>query len=348
MKSFGTRDLRHANLPDRDDVLLSPPTSPTRGQTFLPSSTHEALPSPPTSPNRAQTFLSSATRSPPTTAPPLPARKTPTGGPFDPARATSPPLLKPTRNYSPARTPAAESAPNGETTPPQSKDSEDWDPPTVPSHNGRSATGLPRTVPLDPAMVGPARPTSPTKSPTKSPPTPPRPLPATLGRMAVPLSSTPTGTRYGAALGGRTASPMAPMATGRQWGGGTPSCGKCGKTVYFAEQVRAIGKTYHRSCLRCTECNTTLDSSRLTENEGNPYCKNCYGKVSRFACCFDTLLTVANSCMVPRATDMPCSGRQVAKKTLLTSKRANVYHVPYDSDDYLVSMPCLMLCYGPL
>lgn len=272
---FGTRDLRHANLPDRDDVLQSPPTSPTRGQAFLPSQTREALPSPPTSPNRAQTFLPSVTRSPPTPAPPLPTRKTPTGGPFDLARAVSPPLLRPTRNYNP-RTPA-EIGSNGETTPPEPKNPEDWDPPSVSSHNGRSATGLPRTVPLDPTMVGPARATSPTKSPT----TPSRPLPATLGRMTMPLSSTPTGTRYGAALGGRTASPIAPMATGRQWGGGTPTCGKCGKTVYFAEQVRAIGKTYHRSCLRCTECNTTLDSSRLTENEGNPYCKNCYGKVCR-------------------------------------------------------------------
>lgn len=44
-------------------------------------------------------------------------------------------------------------------------------------------------------------------------------------------------------------------------------------------QAKAIGKTYHRGCLRCSECNTLLDSTRLTEKDGDPFCKHCYGKV---------------------------------------------------------------------
>ena len=28
-------------------------------------------------------------------------------------------------------------------------------------------------------------------------------------------------------------------------------CPKCGKTVYFAEEVSAVGKKYHKLCLRC-------------------------------------------------------------------------------------------------
>ncbi|TFK48310.1 LIM-domain-containing protein [Heliocybe sulcata] len=101
----------------------------------------------------------------------------------------------------------------------------------------------------------------------------------TLGRSNGSFSSsmpslvpTMTGTRYGAALGG-VSSPS------KQWGGGTPVCPRCGKNVYFAEQVKAVGKTYHRGCLRCTECNTSLDSTRLTEKEGSPYCHRCYGKL---------------------------------------------------------------------
>lgn len=186
------------------------------------------------------------------------------------------------------------------------KGDEDWDPPVVgnaPSHLGRSSGGLPRTLALDPTMTRSAR----ADSPSKEPPSPVRVIPTSTGdsvtaqghtilgghmTMSVPLTPRATGTRYGAALGGRTASPMSPT-----WGGrGNPSCGKCGKTVYFAEQVsivclvarhvkltfsqvKAIGKTYHKNCLRCTECNTTLDSARVTENEGSPYCKHCYGKV---------------------------------------------------------------------
>lgn len=47
------------------------------------------------------------------------------------------------------------------------------------------------------------------------------------------LKQTATGTRYGAALGGGIASPA------RTWGlsGTTPVCPRCGKNVYFAEQV---------------------------------------------------------------------------------------------------------------
>lgn len=55
----------------------------------------------------------------------------------------------------------------------------------------------------------------------------------TLGRRKVgtPLVQTTTGTRYGRGLTG------AGGGTNRQWGGGTPVCPKCGKMVYFAEQV---------------------------------------------------------------------------------------------------------------
>ena len=56
---------------------------------------------------------------------------------------------------------------------------------------------------------------------------------ATSGRKKVmmPLIPTSTGTRYGRGLTGVGG------GTNRQWGGGTPVCAKCGKMVYFAEQV---------------------------------------------------------------------------------------------------------------
>ncbi|KAF5314271.1 hypothetical protein D9619_011824 [Psilocybe cf. subviscida] len=103
--------------------------------------------------------------------------------------------------------------------------------------------------------------------------------------FAVPpiLKPTATGTRYGMALGGSSIDSISVQTTGsprRQWGAGTatPQCPRCGKSVYFAEQVKAVGKTFHKACLRCTECNTTLDSNRLRDHDGDPYCVRCYGK----------------------------------------------------------------------
>ena len=107
--------------------------------------------------------------------------------------------------------------------------------------------------------------------------------PATT-KIFSPLVPTSTGTAIGAGTGTRYGIALTGQPTGEsptRWGGasGTPSCGKCGKSVYFAEQIKAIGKTYHKGCLRCTECNTSLDSTRLTEKDGNPLCHRCYAKV---------------------------------------------------------------------
>jgi hypothetical protein len=104
---------------------------------------------------------------------------------------------------------------------------------------------------------------------------------STLGRSngngIRPIMQTPTGTRYGIALGGSVAT----HSTGspRKWGGNTPSCARCSKPVYFAEQVKAVGKTWHKVCLRCAECNTTLDSTKLRDHEDTPFCSRCYNKL---------------------------------------------------------------------
>ncbi|KAG8964456.1 hypothetical protein FRC03_001772 [Tulasnella sp. 419] len=72
-----------------------------------------------------------------------------------------------------------------------------------------------------------------------------------------------------------------PNFTGGSWSpnGGRIECPKCKKVVYHAEGVNAIGKRWHKSCLRCTECTTSLDSTRLTEKDGEPYCRACYSKL---------------------------------------------------------------------
>lgn len=257
VKNFGTRDLRHANLPDRDDVFVSPPTSPIRTNPPLPPRSSPAAPS-------------------------LPPRKPLTsGGVFEAPRAVSPtsPIFRPNRTYNPIRPPPMRPSPEQEQPKEDGRldtkaDEEDWEPPVVngsggptPSHTGRGTGGLPRTVPLGAAII---RSTSPTKLPTGPTPTTTgssdsedgshgaiedvRPIvssnagpatPSTNGRtISVPLVPTGTGVRYGAALGGRMASPMTPMGTGRQWGGGTPVCPKCQKTVYFAEQVRPFSSSF--------------------------------------------------------------------------------------------------------
>lgn len=47
-------------------------------------------------------------------------------------------------------------------------------------------------------------------------------------------------------------------------------CPKCSQTVYFAEKVLAIGRNWHKRCLRCESCGSSLTSSTLSDRDSKP------------------------------------------------------------------------------
>ncbi|RPD77094.1 hypothetical protein L226DRAFT_559224 [Lentinus tigrinus ALCF2SS1-7] len=250
VKLFGTRDLRHGNLyqdsPSRPNRAASPPAA---------SSSHAS--------DLAQ---------------PLPIRRHMTGSAAiesSRTKTTSPPppmpsgLLRPNRTLSPSKGMGSGSLAL------QALDDliEDFDGVQIvtPVHgnedtNGSKTVGSPRSNSAAANGNG---------TRAASPP---------MRTVPVPLAPSMTGTRYGAALGGpapAATAPLAPMMTGRQWGpgaGANPKCPTCGKSVYFAEQVKAVGKTWHKWCLRCQGCEKTLDTGRLVDKDGSPFCGTCYTK----------------------------------------------------------------------
>jgi len=60
--------------------------------------------------------------------------------------------------------------------------------------------------------------------------------------------------------------------------GGAPSCPKCTKSVYFAEQVLGPTGMWHKSCLKCPECKKTLNAGGFVTRGIEPYCKPCYNR----------------------------------------------------------------------
>jgi len=60
--------------------------------------------------------------------------------------------------------------------------------------------------------------------------------------------------------------------------GGSLKCPRCGKSVYAAEKILAIGKEWHKTCLTCKECGKSLDSTTLAEHDGEVFCKACHAK----------------------------------------------------------------------
>lgn len=66
----------------------------------------------------------------------------------------------------------------------------------------------------------------------------------------------------------------------------TPRCEGCGKSVFMAEQVVALDKKWHKSCLRCIVCGKGLAQGNALEHDNKPTCAPCYKKVCFIHCIY--------------------------------------------------------------
>lgn len=89
-----------------------------------------------------------------------------------------------------------------------------------------------------------------------------------------------------------------PTASGGKSYGGADACPRCGGRVYAAEKIVGAGsvcythtrtlthiwtycyhyhcssiQSWHKACFNCAECNKKLDSTTMSDNEGQIYCK---------------------------------------------------------------------------
>ncbi|XP_076879263.1 cysteine and glycine-rich protein 3 [Brachyhypopomus gauderio] len=60
--------------------------------------------------------------------------------------------------------------------------------------------------------------------------------------------------------------------------GSSDHCPRCSKAVYAAEKVMGAGKPWHKTCFRCLLCGKSLESTTVTDKDGELYCKVCYAK----------------------------------------------------------------------
>jgi hypothetical protein len=65
-----------------------------------------------------------------------------------------------------------------------------------------------------------------------------------------------------------------------------PKCCVCAKSVFFKEELKAIGRIYHVSCFTCgggksdtQGCKKTLKRDGYLDHDSQPYCNACYGKL---------------------------------------------------------------------
>ena len=58
-------------------------------------------------------------------------------------------------------------------------------------------------------------------------------------------------------------------------------CKRCKKSVFHAEEIKAIGKSWHQQCFVCANhgCRKSLNSMNVTERDGEAFCKSCYARL---------------------------------------------------------------------
>ncbi|KAJ3566723.1 hypothetical protein NP233_g6824 [Leucocoprinus birnbaumii] len=281
-KNFSARDLRQANLPVRESS-----TSPTGSSPDGTSSVHSLPPR-----------VASPVRKSNTSAFPLPRLK-PTHSLQSPASSTFPQTSRtslekvdePRSSPSNQLDPSPEQEEATDQVAPLNDSSSSWPIPqnnsapaipNRPTHNSSYSIGSNSSArsfqPGNKGFSGPSFSTLGRSNNTTS-----TALNLLEKEGINPLVQTSTGTRYGAALGGTMSINVSGTPTGgspaRRWNVETPICPKCSQRVYFAEQSKAVGKTWHKNCLRCQECNTLLDSNRLRDHDGTPFCVRCYSKL---------------------------------------------------------------------
>ncbi|ELU04605.1 hypothetical protein CAPTEDRAFT_160006 [Capitella teleta] len=59
---------------------------------------------------------------------------------------------------------------------------------------------------------------------------------------------------------------------------GAPTCPRCNDRVYFNEEKKALGKSWHTKCFTCALCKKSLSSNNSANHEDEIYCVACHRK----------------------------------------------------------------------
>ncbi|GAA5846059.1 hypothetical protein JCM5353_005457 [Sporobolomyces roseus] len=130
----------------------------------------------------------------------------------------------------------------------------------------------PPTIPSRPSFTTSRQPSPPPRPSFETAPTPAPPIPSTASHSTPSFSDDeddlPSNGRRPLPFASSQFAPKSLSSSG-------DLCRRCGTQVYFAEQIIAVGSKWHKRCLRCASCSTTLNS-HLLEKDREPYCKKCY------------------------------------------------------------------------
>jgi len=66
---------------------------------------------------------------------------------------------------------------------------------------------------------------------------------------------------------------------------GAPKCPRCDQSVYFNEEKKALGKTWHVRCFNCCSCKKSLSRTNYHQHNDELFCAACFKKVDTLKPC---------------------------------------------------------------
>ncbi|KAJ3153669.1 LIM domain and actin-binding protein 1 [Geranomyces michiganensis] len=96
---------------------------------------------------------------------------------------------------------------------------------------------------------------------------------STSTEVPVPSANTSSSTTPASAAGSKPASRAPTPGASKTFGAPPPKCEACNKAVYLMEKVEIDNHTFHKTCLKCQHCKSTLKMGNLAAMNGEYYCK---------------------------------------------------------------------------
>ena len=92
-------------------------------------------------------------------------------------------------------------------------------------------------------------------------------------------------------------------------------CERCKKFVFHAEEIKAIGKSWHQQCFVCANhgCRKSLNSMNVTERDGEAFCKSCYARLfgpKGYGYAMGAAGSLTLSSGFPLSSIVPCSSKR--------------------------------------
>ncbi|XP_063932303.1 cysteine and glycine-rich protein 2-like [Zophobas morio] len=117
-------------------------------------------------------------------------------------------------------------------------------------------------------------------------------------------------------------------------------CSYCGKIVYKAEAIKALGKHWHKLCFKCNVCGQHLTVLDAESHDNKPICKKCTNEI--LGVIYNSLSEIPEAPVIDTSKPIPLSQLKFTDRELLSKSGVDITKLEsYLSDaDFHATFKC--------